>query len=245
MMPISKVLLSLSGALLLLFECSTGIADGGSGTLTTNGIRVASHNGTLIGHVFAIDPDDSLREIPVGTVQLSLQLFSADYRPYDMTGFSMTPMLDSTGSFRCDSLDSVRYNLFAYDTSQNVGVLVADIPVNDTEGEYTARKLFTPCGTVRGVVHDTSAIKTSFRGAYILGTPFFNLADSIGAFSFQNVPGGVYTIKADYFTMMQDSAFRRTKGFILSVDDTLVIYTDSIEVDVHPDSLVHHVELSL
>jgi hypothetical protein len=245
MMPIRKVLLVLSCALLLLFECSSGIVDGGSGTLTTNGICVASHNGTLSGYVFTIDPFDSLREIPVDTIPLSLQLFSADYRPYDTGGFGRTPVLDSSGSFTCDSLESGRYTMLAYDTSNSTGVFLGDIPVGDSAGEYSVRKFFTPCGTVRGVIHDTSAMQADFRGAYIVGTPFFDLADSIGAFSFLHVPSGVYTIKADYFTMAQDSACRRAKGFIRSVDDTLVIYTDSIEVDLRSDTLVHHVELSL
>lgn len=248
MMPICKVLLLLGCALLTMFECSNGITDGGSGTQTTNGIRIASHNGSLSGYLYSVDTDDSLREIPVDTISVALQLFSADYRPYDRNGFSRSPVLDNTGSFICDSLKPGRYTIFAYDTAHSTGIFLGDIPVGDTTGDYTARKLFTSFGTVRGVIRDTSVMRSDCRGAYIVGTPFFDLADSLGAFSFLRIPVGSYTIKADYFaaskTLSRNPTYRRTKGF-LWINDTLVIYTDSVEVDIRSDSLVHQVELSL
>ena len=247
-MPIGKAILLLSCTLLMLISCSTNVADGGSGTQTTNGICVVSHNGTLSGYVFAIDPADGSREIPVAAVPVSLRLFGADYHPFDKSGFGATPVIDSAGSFTCDSLQSGRYNMFAYDTSAGVGIFIGDIPVGDSAGDYSAQKRFAPWRMVRGVIHNASAMPADYRGGYIAGTPFFALADSIGVFSFMRVPVGTYTIKADYFTVShvrsQDSVYLRTKGFLRTVD-TLVIYTDSINVDIRSDTPVHRVELSL
>ena len=244
MIPMRKTVLFICFALPVLFGCSSDIADSGSGTQTTNGICVVSHDGSISGYVFAVDPADSSREIPAEVKPVSLQLFSSVYRPYDGAGFSVIPVQDGTGSFTCDSLERGLYNLFAYDSLKSGAALIQEIPINDSTGQFTVRAFFAPWVTVQGVIHDTSAMQADFRGAYITGTPFFAVADSIGAFSFPRVPAGDYTIKADYFIASQGTRYLRAKGFIVP-DDTLVVYTDSIEVNIRFDSLVHRVELSL
>jgi hypothetical protein len=243
-MKIRCIVLYLS--LAFSIQCGRGpdIAGSGSGTQTTNGICIASQNGKVSGYVFTVDPEDSLKETPTDTISVSIQLFNSKYQPYDQNGLSMTLVPDSAGRFHCDTALSGNFTMLAYTMKGTAGVFFAGIPINDSVKEFTARKLFAPMGTVSGIIRDSSAMQADYKGAYILGTPFFCLTDSGGAFSFPRVPVGSYTIKADYFAFFRDSTYRRTKGF-MRANDTLIICTDSIKVDIWSDSLAPQVKLSL
>jgi len=50
-------------------------------------------------------------------------------------------------------------------------------------------------------------------------------------------------LKADYFSKTRSLGYTRIKGFIIPVD-TLVVYTDSVKVNMSSDSLLKYIELS-
>lgn len=247
-MTARRILLLLSVAGYLTCGCSPDMAGSGSGTQTTNGIRLTSRSGVVSGYVFSVDSDDSLKETPSGTLPVALFLFSSDYQPYDDAGYTTEVLANDEGAFVLDTLFSGTFSLMAYTVPDSQGLYMDAIPVYDSITGYTVRKNFSSCGMISGTIHDVSQAKADQTGAYIIGTPFFMLTDSIGSFSFRSVPAGTYTVRSDYFTVTQGRSIR-VKGYIpvpdSLVSDTLIIYSDSISVDVRSDSLVHRVELSL
>jgi hypothetical protein len=244
MMLANKFVPYLVAVLCIGLACSSDIALSvdGSGTQTTNGIRISSINSTLHGKVFTTASDSS-QEIPARGMDISLQLFGSDYQPYDHEGFCAIISLDSTGSFEYDSLESGFYNVVAYDTINASGIFFSNIPVGDSIGEYSKRQLLGPLGTISGSVNIISTMLSDYRGVYIIGTPFFELTDSSGAFSLTRIPTAVYEVKADYFTKTWGPGYTRIRGYITPVD-TLIVYTDSVKVNMNTDSLLKYIELS-
>jgi hypothetical protein len=245
-MSANKALLCLVAALCIGLACSydraLSVDSSGSGTLTTNGIRISSRNSALRGNVFTILADSS-QEIPARGMGISLQVFRSDYQPYDYKGFSATMTLDSTGSFEYDSLESGSYNVLSYDTVNAVGVFIANIPVGDSIRDYSLKQLFDSLGIIKGSVNSISTMESNYRGVYITGTPFFTLTDSAGAFSLMRIPMGAYEVKTDFFSKTRNFGYTRIKGYLSPVD-TLVVYTDSARVNMSSDSLMQYIKLS-
>ncbi|HLV31922.1 MAG TPA: hypothetical protein VKY57_10165 [Chitinispirillaceae bacterium] len=250
MMKLHSIICFLSLAIYLLTSCSSDIAGTGSGTQTTNGICISSNKSNLTGYICSIDSEQNLKQISPDTFPVSLQIFSSDYKPYNKTGFSRILYTDNTGYFSCDTLLSGIFNILAYDQYENSGIFFKNIPLGDTLNNYTVHKLFTPCKTIKGVINDSSNINANAIAAYIIGTPFFELADSTGLFFLHKIPVAQYTIQADYFALSQGRSLDiivrpGSVGDTISVSDTIATYTDKIKIQIDSDSMMHHVELTL
>lgn len=216
---------------------------GTSGTQTTNGIGVAIVGNTLKGHVYVGSANDFPQAVR-GNTTISAHLFSDDFQPYDGKGFENSIKTDSEGIFRFDSLKNGYYNLIVTDSSDLSTLMFQALPVFDTLQQYDRSLLLRPAGAIEGIISIPSDVNLKSRGAYITGTPFFCLADTIGSFVMSGVPYGAYVLKADYFAITRGQGYTRIKGIIRS-NDSLTIYSDSIKIIVSPDSLVQSLHLDL
>lgn len=216
---------------------------GTSGTQTTNGIFVSMAENSLKGHSFVSSASNFSQAIR-GNTTISAHLFSTDFQPYDGKGFEKVSKADSEGNFIFDSLKNGYYNLIVADSSDRSSLIFQALPVFDTLPRYDRSLLLLPAGSIEGTISIPSDVNLRSRGAYITGTPFFCLADSLGSFALSGVPCGAFVLKADYFAVTRSQGYTRVKGFIQS-NDSLTIYSDSSKVIVSPDSAVQSVHLDL
>ncbi|NLD99496.1 MAG: carboxypeptidase regulatory-like domain-containing protein [Fibrobacter sp.] len=229
--------------------CNTGVVNNGSGTLTTNGVCIISAGGSLSGYFFTLDAMGMDGEAIMQNPPVSIRIFDNGYRPYDLHGFSKIIVPDSNGTFQCDSLVPGLYNVFGYDTIESQCFFLKEIPVATAGSEQTFRKSFSAGSTITGTVRDSTELNVDKKGVYIIGSPFFCITDSTGSFLLTQVPPGVYTIKADYFvpSNSDDIRYTRIKGSkpITSIVDTLIMYTDSVTVEIDTGKSEMKIDFSL
>ncbi|MBN1578195.1 MAG: hypothetical protein JW913_16665 [Chitinispirillaceae bacterium] len=174
---------SMSTTILAFLQCSDAPITGNGGSSETVNAKVA-----VIDSLVSVSVEDH------SSGELSLQLFSANYRPFEKTGFrdSVTGRASEPLLWHAPSAGS--YNLLLRSDAAGAAGFLQGILLGQGAAD-TISLILKPCIDLSGSLtsSDSSAINEPYVLA-IYGSPFYSLSDSTGRFIIASVPAGHYTL---------------------------------------------------
>lgn len=160
--------------LLMILSCSSDPSvAGGSSSETTSGIIVVTSAAGISGKAQA------------GS---ELILISRNHNPYYQSGFIDSILITESERFSFDSLTPGSYNLYARDTLTGNGVFLTGISAGGAVTSITAN--YQAPGSIEGTLNPDYAY--SGMNLALIGTPFTADVEDLGAFTFQQIPEGIY-----------------------------------------------------
>jgi hypothetical protein len=182
MVPIIRIALILFTV--LIYSCSTGPGPTQAGSETTSGVEIEALGTTIRG-----------KTTPGATVMI----FDARYSPGDtLKAVTDTEDADDSGYVVFADLPMGKYNVFVYPKNAVQGAAVFGIPVMQNSNTHYADTVpFDSVKTIAGTVSRQGRPNPSTQ-VFIAGSAFYSETDSLGRFSFKEVPLGVYTVSARY-----------------------------------------------
>jgi len=154
--------------------------------------------------------------------KVKVTIFSSDYLPHLDKGFISSAFTDLGGIFLFDSLDSGYYNILAQDTTNNIGVFIADIQHNaDTNNNVGSHQLDS-VSKIAGQIYTEGDTTLLFANIFIKGSPFFDVPDSLGLFALNKTPQGSYTLVLE--------AIIKIGVGTIAIKDSLQSFIDSVVV---------------
>lgn len=174
--------------MLMLFQCTNGIAGNNSGgTETTNALVVISEGLSVRGYA------------PSGTKVI---LCNDTFNPLHDENFIDSIFVDSSKSFIFRTAKTKgNYNVLAINSQMFSGAFVSGIDIN-TESDDSVLVYFDSLGNINGAILQVNrsgkdTIASANNPVFIEGTSICTKTDSAGFFHIGNIPVGTYKIKVD------------------------------------------------
>lgn len=121
-----------------------------------------------------------------------VSLYAAGYLPHADSGFADTAWADSQGRFAFAEVPAGRYNIVARAAQGGKSAFLGGIGVPGPFPTITRRRALGEPGGLSGMIGDT--LPSGSPLAYLPGTPFSTLGDSLGRYSFTGIPAGEYRV---------------------------------------------------